>query len=533
MKNLLNKILLLAFLSANTGVFSQNTIGLLYSDINTTEGYTLFTPEKNTSVYLINNCGEVVNEWTFSENPGISCYLLDNGNLLRAGKDSLQIRDWNNSVVWTYAMNDNGLLQHHDIEPLPNGNILCVITDRYTAAEAIAVGRDPNNVATNFKLDKIVELQPVGIDNANIVWEWKFIDHFVQDFDNTKPNFGVVINSPELIDINYDNGYDNDYTHVNGIDYNSSLDQIIISTRHLSEIHIIDHSTTLAEAASHSGGNSGMGGDIIWRWGNPAVYDQGTITDQKLFKQHDAKWVQDGYLDDGKISVFNNEGTSASTYSSIHLIEPEIINGIYTKDTGKFKPLNFDWSWNGTIMGTLVYQNKKSGVQSLQNGNMLICESFTGRVSEINKNGDHLWTYIVPHGQSFLSQFSTPTNNGIFRAEKYPSNFIGFVGNDLTPQGIIENQNDSSAACILTTDVQEKITLQSKIGLYPNPTSNELTIQSNSKIKSITIIDLTGKKIKKEIKNKNSISVNELYSGIYFIEILTLEGKFIEKFIKE
>ena len=69
------------------------TIGLLYHDSGASDGYTLFSPLKNNEVFLINNCGEKVNQWTFTELPGATCYLLANGNLLRAGKDHIEIRD--------------------------------------------------------------------------------------------------------------------------------------------------------------------------------------------------------------------------------------------------------------------------------------------------------------------------------------------------------------------------------------------------------------------------------------------------------
>ena len=88
------------------------TVGLLYNDNISSEGYTLFSPEKNESVYLINNCGESVHSWLFSERPGLTCYLLNNGNLLRVGKDLLEIRDWNNAVTWSLNLDS--------ITPIPS-----------------------------------------------------------------------------------------------------------------------------------------------------------------------------------------------------------------------------------------------------------------------------------------------------------------------------------------------------------------------------------------------------------------------------
>lgn len=79
-----------------------------------------------------------------------------------------------------------------------------------------------------------------------------------------------IVNHPELLNINYLT--QKDWLHCNGVDYNPILDQVVISSHNTNEWYVIDHSTTTAQAASHSGGNSGKGGDFLYRWGNPAAY---------------------------------------------------------------------------------------------------------------------------------------------------------------------------------------------------------------------------------------------------------------------
>lgn len=522
---IMKKLLLFFFIILSyTTCFAQPTVGLRHYDNNVSDGYTLFSPEKNTKVYLINNCGEKVNEWTFTERPGATCYLLENGNLLRAGKDAIEVRDWDNNVVWSYSLGAIGLNQHHDIEPLPNGNVLCLMTDLYTDTEMIAAGKDPATVDPSFKLDKIIELEPIGTNDANIVWEWKFMDHFIQDYDNTKPNFGVIVDHPELIDLNFtDNTIANlnsDYTHVNGIDYNADLNQIIMSARHLNEIYIIDHSTTTAEASGHTGGNSNMGGDILWRWGNPQVYGQGSDADQKLYLQHDSKWVTPGYADEGKITVFNNGGDGSFAFSSVHIITPEIIGGVYTKESDKFKPLDFEWSWNGSFLGAVMYEGKKSGGHSLPNGNFIICETADGQVSEITKTGTHLWSYKNPVGLNgtITTQMSAPgTNHTLFRAEKYPSNYPGFSGKDLTPDGIIENVNTVSANCIALLGVDEQIIAD--IGLLNPVKDGIITFSKMVHYDSVTIYDLQGKRVFQQEHFEGTHIRVDLNSGLYILRL--------------
>ena len=104
------------------------------------------------------------------------------------------------------------------------------------------------------------------------------VDHLIQDFDASKANYGEVAEHPELIDLNFrlsetTNYRDpSDWIHSNGIDYNPELDQIVLSPSNFSEVWIIDHSTTRTEAAGSNGGNSGKGGDLLYRWGNPRAY---------------------------------------------------------------------------------------------------------------------------------------------------------------------------------------------------------------------------------------------------------------------
>ena len=97
-----------------------------------------------------------------------------------------------------------------------------------------------------------------------------------------------------------------DWTHFNSVDYNPELDQIVVSPREFGELWVIDRSTTIEEAAGRTGGNSGKGGSLLYRWGNPAAYKSGSRADQKLFYQHDPKWIPPGLPGAGNILVFNN-----------------------------------------------------------------------------------------------------------------------------------------------------------------------------------------------------------------------------------
>jgi hypothetical protein len=279
-----------------------------------------------------------------------------------------------------------------------------------TEAETIAAGRNPN-LEPNGPLtpDHIIEVQPTGPTSGDIVWEWHVWDHLIQDYDSSKENYGVVMDHPELIDINFASQHSiliSDWTHLNTVDYNENLDQILLSSWYFNEIWVIDHSTTTEEAAGHTGGNNGKGGDLLYRWGNPQTYRVGTATDQQFFGQHDPQWIEAGCPGFGNILVFNNGlDRPEGKYSSVEEIIPPITqNGTYIYTPGlPYQPENPLWIYTATIP-TNFYSSLISGCQRLPNGNTLICNGEKGIFFEVTPEKEIIWEYTNPYPSYLLNR---------------------------------------------------------------------------------------------------------------------------------
>ena len=225
-----------------------------------------------------------------------------------------------------------------------------------------------------------------------------------------------------------------------------------------------------------------------------------------------------GYLDEGKISVFNNGGDGIRAFSSVHLIDPELSGYTYEKENTKFKPSNFSWSWNGAILGRTMYETKKSGAHSLPNGNFIICETSLGQVSEITKTGKHLWTYKNPSGSNLFSQFDNISSNAnsIFRAEKYPIDYIGFTGKDLMPKGLIENENALSSSCATLSILTSKI---DNLKILNPVYNNMLKFNHEIEMDDIRIVDVNGRVVFATKNFLNDHVFIAVESGFYFIEL--------------
>jgi hypothetical protein len=390
---------------------------------------------------------------------------------------------WDGELLWQYELANEDQTSHHDAVALPNGNVLVITWEFRYREDCIAAGRDPAQVGDKgLWPDAVLEVKPTPPVGGEIVWEWHVWDHLVQDFDPAADNYGVVAQHPELIDVNYDHrdaapmsaeerakqaeleaemralgyaggeeeeeealpaapqtvagavplqgGHGADWLHTNAIDYDPVHDLIALSSPHLSEVWIIDHSTTTDQAAGHSGGRYGKGGDILWRWGNPKNHGAGTKDDQRLFYQHNVQWIPPGHPGAGNLLVFNNgQSRPGGEHSSVEeLVLPFEPGKGFTRTGAAFGPEEPVWSYHDEAS---FYAAFISGCQRLANGNTLICDGPKGRIFEVTRAGTIVWEYRNPFGGDLKSD--GVDGQALFRAMRIAPDHPGLKGRTLVP----------------------------------------------------------------------------------------------------
>jgi len=427
--------------------FKQNMFGhglergLLLNSENADPGYIMFSVTNSASTYLIDRDGKVVHEW--KGNYGVmGAYIQDDGSLVQNVHDPdfpvfagggetgrIQKIRWDSKILWDFEYANEKYHAHHDFAVMPNGNILAIAWEAKTAEESIQAGMDPVlTPKAGLWPDKVVEIKPNGKYGGEVVWEWHMWDHLIQDFDASKDNYGDPTENPRLMNINLGDSlrapisqdsmdmlhkldkawrnrtvenYGSDLFHCNALNYNAELDQIAVSTPNMNEIFIIDHSTTTKEAAGHSGGRWGRGGDFLYRWGNPQNYARGDSADQKLFYQHDIRWVEEGKPGAGNLTVFDNGipgGRDTLKYSAIlEFAPPTDGQGNYLLADGEaFGPVESTWKYIAPD-SVSFFAGFISGAHRTKNGNTFINEGPKGRFFEVTPEGEIVWEYLMPY----------------------------------------------------------------------------------------------------------------------------------------
>ncbi|MBU46276.1 MAG: hypothetical protein CMD28_02495 [Flavobacteriales bacterium] len=509
---------------------------LLFQFVNAQsfDGFALYNSQGSNTTYLIDENQNIAHTWNMNTECNYTVQLKENGNLIRGTKYNSNILNGaadagrvqeiapDGTIVWDYIYSDANHLSHHDLT-LVGDNVLITAWEVKTAAELTSAGYTTNSDKwpTHF-----IELQDDGNGGANIVWEWHIWDHMCQDVDPNKPNYVTDISDyPELIDINMiqssgggggpGGGGGGDWFHVNGVDYNEDLDQIIFSSRHASEIYIIDHSTTTNEAASHSGGNSGMGGDILYRWGNPSNYG---MSGAQVIESavHDARWItDDGRPNGGFLQIFNNcgngctgNGPGATANSTIDGIEApwDAATNSYLRIPGQaFGPASYT-----TRYACAYSASGQSASDRMSNGNIFVNASNpSGVMYEVDAVSEQIiWG---------------PYQSGSQKGFRYECDYPGIIA--LEPY-----MNTATTSCFSSVFVDD---IDDVTFLSPNPTNGVFTIAIETSILSgfdILVYNMLGQEtFKKEVSSflgefKQEINLEDCLEGMYIVRVISDKG---------
>lgn len=476
----------LSFLVATAGAYERlqgPTELLFWNKGKACNGYTLFGVGGTS--YLIDMEGRVVHSWRLGTNPR----LLENGHLLDASRDDpsgfqgFQEVDWDGRVVWEYTERRSDYAPHHDWVRIFNKKLnaettLYIANKSISHEQAIAAGADPDKGPYDgAQMDAVVEIDMQG----NVVWEWCFFDHVIQDIDPGKANYAGagkgIADYPGRININMPGRPPKrDWLHCNAVDYNADLGQIVISSVQ-GEIYVIEHDKTFVtgDPAASIKAAAGSEGDFLYRFGDPARYAQGepprilenwdsaTSGDKQIGGCHDVHWIKPGLPGAGHIAVFNNGQYLFDRTSQSSIVEINPFLDDQGKDTGHYvnppdagyeevrfhrdthKPVRriskqVVWSYQSKA-NQGFFSHIGSGSQRLANGNTLICSGTTGHLFEVTAQGELVWEYINPVSRELgtvkVLPDCLPMTNALFRAARYAADYPGLAGKDLTPKGTI------------------------------------------------------------------------------------------------
>ncbi len=467
---------------------------------------------------LLNNCGEVVKNWDTGQTD-LHAKLLPDGSIIYIQQNTIYRRDWNDNIISSISINDPTLRVVYEVIVLPNGNYLCVSRRVLTADEFTDIGWN-FNLGLPSVSDGVVE---IDAQTGDIVWEWNIKDHVIQERSSSIGNYAVVADNPQLLDC--DAVYTYDWTSyesfmINGMDYNPALDQIALSVRKVGEVMFIDHSTTTAEARGSLGGNSGMGGDFIYRFGNPQNYGRGTEDDRYLFFQHNPNWILYG-PNAGKMMCYNNGLNRPDVFdlddrwSAAPIFDPQEIGYNYMLPQNQpYAPVVPEKTYDKFSTGTYFYSGYTSAAKILPNENILISEGRTARVIELNPDGQIVWEYNLPDNSVYL-----------FRAEKYPLNYPAFDGKDLSSDGTTIEIPSSTYNCNLVSS--EEINMDELEVILMQQDGFLKVDHTLGKDFEFTFVNLSGKVVLngQSLFGQTEILTSLFASGIYALKIIEKETR--------
>ncbi|MCK9228698.1 MAG: arylsulfotransferase family protein [Syntrophorhabdaceae bacterium] len=431
----------------------------------------LSAPGRLFGVLLIDNNGDFVQGW---ENiKGFPAKLFPGGVVAGSDPDSPTIespalvrQDWCGKEVWRWDARDYswpgknfyefGTQFHHDYQlegnpvgyyappvdgdtflPKPNGNVLALANHKpeeeyYYPKGWIPDGhpaRDTSNIS-NFPL--VDDAFYIINNKGQITWQWFACDHFDQMGFSGAAKYAIM----NIRATGSQAAGRSDWTHFNDVnwlgpnqwhqrgDNRFNPSNIIFDSRATNIIGIVANTDNPRPGGWKKG-------DIVWRVGPD--YGPGTPWESLgyIIGPHHAHIIPKSLPGGGNILVFDNGGYAGwgklrddcegvfqnvlSDYSRVIEFNPTTYEVVWEyKQPNKTTDVN----GNGETKGNerKFFSIMMSSAQRLVNGNTFICESNTGRIFEVTKEGETVWEYIV-EGASIFNSFA-------YRAYKVPKDWV-------------------------------------------------------------------------------------------------------------
>lgn len=284
-------------------------------------GYTLLFYDRRVPMIVDMN-GNVVHSWAEIRAVG-RARLTPSGSLLYIDvDDTLKEVGWNGEEIRTFSTGDSKYFPHHDLQWAPDNEILAIFR---------APGEPTDNV--------------LAIDASGaLAWTWESRNHLGADLlkEAYKDNDLTHFNSVQAIP---------DNPHARAGDKRFQAGNILISSRHLSTIYLVDRNT----------------GGVTWKY-----------TDE-LDWQHEAVLLDDDVPGAGNVLFFNNRYHSEDRRSEVVEIDPIKNEVVWRYTSDRF------------------FSDTAGTAQKLPNGNVVITSSRGGRIFEVTPGGEIVWQWTPPH----------------------------------------------------------------------------------------------------------------------------------------
>ncbi len=154
-------------------------------------------------------------------------------------------------------------------------------------------------------------------------------------------------------------------------------------------------------------------------------------------------------------------------------------------------------------------------------------------------NGDNIWELTIPLNTGIYEyKYAYDTwagSEALTAGDPCTVTNSGFTNRTLDVTGTLVMDTVCYGSCISCEGINVNEETAEEFSIYPNPVQNSFMVQSANMVKSISILDNTGKRIELPlVALNNTVQVNteSLPSGIYHVQVVTAKGANTQRFVK-